>query len=55
MSYLLDVILCSGVVAAELIGIFAGALLIQGLVYRTTKFSIYNYAKKKLITDQLSK
>lgn len=53
MSYLLDVILCSGVVAAELIGTFAGALLIQGLVYRLTGFSIYNKLVKVMVTEQL--
>lgn len=55
MNYLLDVILCGGVVALELIGIFAGALLIQGLVYRLTGFSIYNKLVKVMITDQLNK
>jgi hypothetical protein len=40
MNYWLDVILCSGVVALEVIGIFIGALLIQGIVYWTTGFNI---------------
>lgn len=55
MEYWLDVILCSGMVALELICVFAAALLVQGIVYRITGFSIYNFLKKKLITDQLSK
>ncbi len=48
MSYWLDVILCGGVVELELLGIFIGALLIQGLVYWTTGISIYNSIDKGL-------
>lgn len=40
MSYWLDVILCGGMVALELLGILVGTLLIQGVVYWTTGFSI---------------
>lgn len=55
MEYWLDVMLCSGVVAAKFFLTIVIALAIQGIVYRLTGFSIYNYAKKKLITDQLNK
>lgn len=53
MGYLLDVIACIGVVAAELIGVIILGMLMQGVVYWTTGFSIYNYLIKRLITDQL--
>lgn len=53
MEYWLDVMLCSGVVAAKFFSAIIIGILIQGIVYRTTGFSIYNYAKKKLIVDQL--
>jgi hypothetical protein len=55
MEYWLDVLLCGGVVAAKFFLAIIIALVIQGIVYRITGFSIYNYAKKKLITDQLEK
>lgn len=42
MSYWSDVISCGMVVFIELITIIAGALLIQLVVYRLTRFSIYN-------------
>lgn len=48
MGYLLDVLLCGGVVAAKLLFWFMIAITIQGVVYRTTKFSIYNFIMKKL-------
>lgn len=46
MERILDFILCSGIVGIELIGVFAIAMLIQGVVYWTTGFSIYNYLLK---------
>lgn len=49
MEKLLDFILCGGVVGLELIGILVLAMLIQGVTYWTTKFSIYNYLKKVLV------
>lgn len=55
MGYWLDVIACAGVVGAELIGAMILGMLIQGVVFWTTKFSIYNYLIKVLITDQLNK
>lgn len=53
MEYWLDVMLCSGVVVSKFFLAIIIALAVQGIVYRTTGFSIYNYAKKKLIIDQL--
>ena len=48
MSYWLDVILCGGMVALELLGIFIGAVLIQGIVYWTTGISIAKSIDKGL-------
>lgn len=48
MSYLLDLILCSGVVIGELIAIIIGSMLIQLVVYQLTGFSIYNNVFKGL-------
>ena len=53
MNYLLDVLLCSGVVLLQLAGAIIGALLVQLVVYRLTGFSIYNKLVKVLITDQM--
>lgn len=55
MNYLLDVIACSGIVLAELIGVFIVAMLVQLIVYQTTGFSIYNAFIKVAITNQLKK
>lgn len=55
MEYWLDVMLCSGVVVAKFFLAIIIGLLIQGIVYRTTGFSIYNFLMKKLVTDQLNK
>ena len=49
MEYWLDVLLCGGVVAAKLLFWFIVAITIQGIVYRTTGFSIYNFIIKKLV------
>ena len=40
---------------ALLIVTFVVGMLIQGIVYWTTGFSIYNFLIKKLITDELKK
>jgi hypothetical protein len=53
MDYLADVLACGGMVALELIGVFVAALLIQGVVYWTTGFSIARYLNKKLIKEYL--
>lgn len=55
MEYWLDVMLCSGVVAAKFFSAIIIALAIQGIVYRITGFSIYNFLKRKLVLDQLEK
>lgn len=49
MAYLLDLILCSGVVIGELIAIIIGSMLIQLVVYQLTGFSIANNLWKSLI------
>lgn len=49
MAYLLDLILCSGVVIGELIAIIIGSMLIQLVVYQLTGFSIVNSLWKSLI------
>lgn len=54
MDYLADVLACGGMVALELVGVMVGALLIQGIVYWTTGFSIAKCLNKILIEDQLS-
>ena len=41
MDYLVDVFLCGGIVALELIGVLVVALLIQGITLWTTGFNIY--------------
>lgn len=41
---ILDVIACGLVVLFEIVATFIIAVLIQGTVYRTTGFSIWNYA-----------
>lgn len=46
INYILDVMLCGGVVLIELIGVLTIAMLIQGIVYWTTGFSIYKYFLK---------
>lgn len=49
MAYLLDLILCSGVVIGELLAIIIGSMLIQLVVYQLTGISIYNVINKKII------
>lgn len=49
MAYLLDLILCSGVVIGELLAIIIGSMLIQLVVYQLTGFSIANNLWKSLI------
>lgn len=46
MGYWLDILGCAGICLIELIGVFATMILIQGLVYRLTGFSIWNSYKK---------
>lgn len=53
MGYLLEVLTYGSVIIAELIGVIIAGMLIQGIVYWITGFSIYNYLIKRLITDQL--
>lgn len=48
MNKLLDIILCSGICLAELIGIIIITLLIQLIIYQLTGFSIYNKIMKLL-------
>lgn len=55
MNYLLDVIACGLVTLGEILGVIAIAMLVQGIVYWTTGFSIYNAFIKIAITDQLKK
>ena len=49
MNYFLDVILCGGVLILHLLSAFVVAMLIQGIVYWTTGFSIYNHLYKIFI------
>ena len=48
MNYWLDVLGCAGICFIELLGIFITMILIQGLVYRTTRISIYNCIKNSI-------
>lgn len=48
---LFDVLL----VSFYLLVAFVVFMAVQGLVYWTTGFSIYNFLKKKLITEQIEK
>lgn len=41
-----DVIACGLVVIFELFAVFITAVLIQGITYRTTGFSFWNWAKE---------
>lgn len=51
-----DVIACGLVVIFELFAVFISAVLIQGITYRTTGFSIWNWMKtsieKEIYSDQ---
>lgn len=49
MNYVLDIIGCALVCITEVLVLFFVAILIQGIVYRTTKFSIFNAIKKFII------
>lgn len=56
---MLDLFLCSLLdITLILIYAFVGLtifMIIQGIIYKLTGFSIYNYLKRKLILEQLSK
>lgn len=45
---ILDVIACGLVVVFEVFAVFLSAILIQGTVYRTIGFSIWNWAMKSM-------
>ena len=47
MWKLIDAFLCGGMLLAELLLTLIIAMLVQGLVYWTTGFSIYNYIRRK--------
>lgn len=49
MNYILDILGCATICIAELIGIMVIGIAIQGIVYRLTKFSIFNAIKKSII------
>lgn len=49
MSYILDILACATICIAEVIAVCILAVVIQGTVYRITKFSIYNAIKKSII------
>lgn len=49
MNYILDILGCATICIAELIGIMVIGIAIQGIVYRLTKFSIYNAIKDSII------
>lgn len=49
MNYVLDILACATVCIAELLIIFAIGIIIQGLVYRLTGFSIFNAIKNSII------
>lgn len=45
MSYILDILGCATICLTEVIAIVIIGMLIQGITYRLTKFSIYNFIK----------
>ncbi len=45
---ILDVIACGLVIIFEVFAVFISAILIQGIIYRTTGFSIWNCAKMSI-------
>lgn len=46
MNYVLDILGCATVSFVQLSKVFATAIIVQGLVYRLTGFSIWNNYKK---------
>lgn len=49
---MLEAIVCGGILGIEILGVMLGGLLIQGITYWTTGFSIFNYLTKKLFTNK---
>lgn len=49
MNYVLDILGCTTICIAEVIGIMILGIAIQGIVYRLTKFSIFNAIKNSII------
>ena len=51
MNYVLDIIGCATICLGEVLGIAMIAILIQGVVYRLTKFSIFNFIKDTIMKE----
>lgn len=51
MSYILDILGCATICLGEVLGIAIIGILIQGIVYRLTKFSIYNFIKDTIMKE----
>lgn len=51
MNYVLDILGCALVCITEVFALFFIAILIQGIVYRTTKFSIFNAIKDFIVKE----
>lgn len=51
MSYMLDILGCATICLGEVLGIAIIGILIQGIVYRLTKFSIYNFIKDTIMKE----
>ena len=48
MAYILDILACGFICFTELVAVCLAGILIQAIVYRTTKFSIWNWIKKNI-------
>ncbi|MBP3464086.1 MAG: hypothetical protein J6K45_06375 [Clostridia bacterium] len=48
MNYILDIAACGGITFLQLFKVILIGILVQGLVYRVTGFSIYNFMKKSI-------